>query len=108
MKPEITRCPTCKRKKSRSNPANARYWLLLHLIADKILPEGKAHSAEVWHEYFKQRFIGVDEFALPNGKVLHRAMSSADLDTAAFADYMLAVEEFAMSRNVYLDDMATL
>lgn len=106
MKPD--RCPTCKRLRKRSNPANARYWILLHLIADNIKPEGVQHDPKVWHEYMKQRFIGVDEFVLPNKEILKRTKSSAELDTSDFAEYMRHVEEFAMSRNVYMDDVETL
>ena len=99
------RCPTCHRLKKRSNPANARYWLLLHLVSEGIKPEGMQHSPEVWHTYFKQRFIGVDEYRLPNGKTLQIPKSSAELDTQEFNEYMQKVEEFAMSRNVYMDEM---
>lgn len=100
------RCPTCKRKKRRSNPANARYWLLLHVIADKAQPEGKSFSADTWHCYFKQRFLGCEEIQLPNKKVIQQPNSSADLDQDAFNDYMLKVEQWAMSHDIYLEEMA--
>lgn len=106
MSQKAQRCPTCKRLRKRSNPANARYWLLLHLIADNIKPEGTAHTAEVWHHYFKQRFVGSDEYTLPNKKVIQIPKSSADLDTAEFADYMMQVEMWAQKHEVYMDDLA--
>ena len=105
MKPVAIRCPTCRQLKKRSNPANARYWLLLHLISDNVKPEGQQHAPEVWHVYMKQRYIGVDEVKMPNKQVLLMPKSSADLNTAEFAEYMANVEAWAMERNVYLDEM---
>ena len=105
MKEPSARCPVCKRLRKRSNPANARYWLLLHTISEKIKPEGIQHSPEVWHVYMKQRFLGVDEFRMPNKQEMRIPKSSAELDTEEFNEFMRKVEEFAMSRNVYLDSM---
>jgi len=103
-KPE--RCALCHRLKKRSNVANARYWLLLHRIADKVRPEGKQYSPESFHAFFKQRFIGMDDVTLPNGKVIPMLKSSADLDKDEFNIYMANVESWAMEREIYLDEMA--
>jgi hypothetical protein len=100
------RCPTCGRLEKRSTQANARYWLLLHEIADHVRPRGHEFSAESWHSYFKQRFIGTDEVKLPNRKTLLLPKSSADLDTAEFADYQTQVEAWAAEHDVYLQDLA--
>lgn len=99
------RCPTCGRKHKRSTESNRRYWLLIHMIAEKVKPEGQSYSAEVWHQYFKQRLIGADEVKLPNGKTHIIVKSSADLDTGEFTDYMSQVEAWAAERDVYLDDI---
>ena len=100
------RCPACGRLQKRSSEANRRYWLLLHLIAEKITPEGNRYSAEQWHIYAKSRWLGCDEMKLPNGKTLLIPKSSADLDTADFNDFMTAVEAWASERDVFLDDLA--
>ena len=99
------RCPTCRQLKKRGNPANARYWLLLHLIADKLKPEGQSHSAELWHVYMKQRYIGVNEVTMPNKQTLLMPKSSADLNTSEFAEYMMKVELLAQERDVYMDEL---
>ncbi len=99
------RCPTCHRLKKRSNPANARYWLLLHMIAEKIKPMGILYSAEQYHEYFKQRYLGADEMVLPNGKAVNIRHSTADLDTQEFAEYMGKVEQWGIEHDVYLDEL---
>ena len=98
------RCPTCGRREKRSNPANARYWLLLHTIAAKLRPGGKTYSADQMHIYYKSRFLGCDDVALPNGKVLTIPRSSADLDTAEFNEYLAKVEADAAERGVFLAD----
>lgn len=104
MRPE--RCPTCHRLQKRSTQANARMWLLLHEIASTIYPKGHVFSAESWHAYFKQRFLGCDEVKMPNGKTIQMPRSSADLDTAAFHEYVTQVEAWAAEHGVYLQDLA--
>ena len=99
------RCPACHRRIKRSNPANARYWLLLHELADKLRPGGQTYSAEQFHTYYKSRFLGCDEMKLPNGKTLVLPRSSADLDSGEFAEYVGRVEADAAERGVYLADM---
>ncbi len=106
MSQQAPRCPTCRQLKKRGNPANARYWLLLHLISDKLRPEGQQHAPEVWHCYMKQRYLGVDEVVMPNKKVMQMPRSSAELNTSEFAEYMGQVEQWAMGHDVYMDDQA--
>ena len=102
--PQRERCPKCGRRERRSVQANARYWLLVHLIAEKVKPEGTAYSAEVWHTYFKSKYLGCEETLLPNGKTVQIPRSSADLDTPEFSAFMSAVEEWALTRDVWLAD----
>lgn len=100
------RCPTCHRRHTRTNDANRRYWLLLHAIADKVRPGGNSYSADTWHTYCKSRWLGCDDVALPNGKVLTIPRSTAALDVAEFGDYMDAIEAWAHERDVWLEDAA--
>ncbi len=100
------RCPKCHRLQKRSNQANARYWLLLHLIADNVRPKDTAYSAETWHTYFKLRYLGSQEVKMPNNMTAQIPKSSADLDTAEFNDYMMKVEVWAQDHEVYMDDIA--
>ena len=98
------RCKTCHRLFKRSNPANARYWLLLHLISEKVRPENQTYSPESFHTYFKSKYLGMEEIKMPNGKVAQYPKSSANLDVAEFADFMTKVEIWAQEREVYLED----
>lgn len=104
------RCPTCHRLKKRSNPSNARYWLLLHLISDGVRPKGedgepRSYSPEAFHAYFKLRYIGADEMKLPNGKTINVPKSSAELDTEEFATYMAQVEQWGIEHDIYMQDI---
>ena len=103
----VDRCPTCKRKKTRSHQANARYWLLLHLIAERLKPQGHVYSADTWHCYMKQRYLGCVDTAMPNGKTQSIPRTTTELDTSEFADYMCKVEVWAGEHDVYLDEMET-
>lgn len=101
----MTRCPTCHRKHTRTHPQNARYWLLIHLIAEKVKPEGETYSPDSWHEYFAGRFLGKTELRLPNGEIVKRRRSTTETDVAEFNDYMARVEEWARDRNVWLEEI---
>jgi hypothetical protein len=103
---EQGRCPTCHRKYTRTHPQNARYWLLLHRIAEMLRPGGREYSADTWHHYFKGRLLGFDEVRLPNGKTHTIVRSTADLTVDQFSDYMAAVEAWAMEHSVWLDEVA--
>lgn len=98
------RCPACHRRMTRTTQANARYWLLLHAIADKVRPGGNAYSADQWHVYCKSRWLGCDDVTLPNGKTLSLPRSTAGLDVAEFNDYMGRIEAWAGERDVWLDE----
>ena len=99
------RCPTCHRLHKRSHPQNALYWSLLHMIAERVKPEGAQYSAEVWHVYFKDKILGREEVTLPNGKTTTRESSTALLDVAEFSEYFEKVQAWAANRGVWLADL---
>ena len=103
----LDRCPACFRKIKRSNPANALYWTLLHQLADNLKPGGVAYSADQFHAYYKSRFLGCQDIAMPNGKTLTIPNSTAHLDVAEFGDYFDKVQADAAERGVYLADLET-
>ena len=78
-------------KATRSSHANRRYWAILNQISEEGWIEGRQYSAEVWHDFFKRRFIGIID--IPGGSSMSE--SSAKLNTAEFAEYVLRVEMFA-------------
>jgi hypothetical protein len=100
-----SRCPSCGRRKKRTTEANARYWLLLHMISERCIPaEGSHYASDTWHLYFKSRFLGALDYELPNGKTISIPNSSADLSSDEFSDYQTQVEAWAAERGIYLDE----
>lgn len=97
------RCPTCGRAHTRSSEQNRMYWSLLNEMADKLKPSGKDYSADTWHIYCKQRFLGQDDVRLPNGKIITRPRSTTSLDKAEMSDYLMRVEQFAAQLGVFND-----
>ena len=78
-------------KAKRSLQANKFYWALLGQLSEQAWVEGRKYSSEVWHELAKRRFIGCID--LPNGATL--GMSSSDLSTKEFAEYVDKVTVWA-------------
>ena len=103
---KVDRCPVCKRRMTRSNPQNARYWALIHAMSHKIKAHGHTYSPEVWHTWAKSRFLGCDDVTLPSKRVISIPRSTTSLDVAEFAEYMTQVEVFANEHNCYLEDEA--
>ena len=77
------------------------YWLLLSEIESIVEPSGVSYSADTWHEYFKRRYLGAKDIELPNGKVVSRSRSTADLNVSEMTDYLTKVEVFAAEHNVF-------
>ena len=101
----MSRCPTCGREVKRSNEQNARYWLLLHKVAEQVEVEGKQFSADCWHEYLKGHLIGKEDYELPGGEVRTRAISTTKLSVPEFNDYMAKIEHWAGSKHdIWLDE----
>lgn len=81
-------------RRKRTTKQNKRYWgggVLAQVAQQATTADGRMHSANNWHEVFKQMFIGVEE--LPNGRVIGK--SSADLTTVEFAEFCTQVEAYA-------------
>jgi hypothetical protein len=98
------RCPTCGHRQRRSRQQNALYWLLLHLVAEKLRPGGLLYSPEQWHWYMKSRFLGCDEIPLPGGKQLTMPRSSAGLAVDEFNEFFGKVEAWSNEHDVFLAD----
>lgn len=80
-------------RRKRTSAQNRRYWGrgVLAQIAEQVVVNGKLYPAELWHEEFKRKFIGVEE--LPSGEVIGK--SSTKLNTAEFCVFSDQVEAYA-------------
>ena len=97
------KCPACWKDK-RSSDANRRYWSLVNLVSENVKPNKQQFSQPAWHEYFKSRFLGMKEINLPSGQNILIPTSSAELDIAAFSEFMSRVEAWAAEHGVWLDE----
>jgi hypothetical protein len=89
----------------RSAMQNRRYWAMLGEIAESAYVGKKRvrHGSEVWHEFFKGRFIGFDETPVPyqdkrghwRSRVERRPISSTTLTVEQFAEYITRIEAYA-------------
>ena len=77
--------------KKRSLQANRYYWQMLHQLAEQAWIEGRQYGSETWHEAAKRRHLGCID--LPGGGLM--AMSTTDLSTSEFAEYVGRVEAWA-------------
>lgn len=79
--------------KKRSTQANRYYWQILHQIETDAWVEGRQYSADIWHELAKRKFIGCAD--MPGGGLM--ALSTTELSTSEFAEYVQKVECWAAS-----------
>ena len=101
----VDRCPTCKRRLTRSNDSNRKYWALLHAMSEKMKPRGQTFSAETFHLWAKSKFLGCTDHVLPSGKTMTIPMSTANLDQEQFGNYLDKVQAFANEHGVFLEDL---
>jgi hypothetical protein len=98
------KCPTCGRKKTRSQHQNSRYWAIVRELSAKL-----GHSPEIWHEYLKRRFLPMVEVEFPDWTTQIIPTSTANLpmhgpETPNWDDFTLQVEHFASENEVYIQD----
>lgn len=67
-------------KTKRSVEANRYHWQMLNQIAEQAWSEGRQYPAKIWHLYYCEKFIGVQE--LPNGKSY--PLGSSDMSVEEF------------------------
>ncbi len=103
----MTKCPTCGRRPKRSTAANRHYWLIVHVVAGRANIKGVTYSADTWHLYFRQKYLGAKDATLPSGQTLTIPNSTADLSVDEFSDYVGKVEAWAAEQGIYLDELTT-
>lgn len=98
--------------KARGLDANARMWAgPLKDIASQAWIEGKQHSAEVWHHFFKRELLpeefdaelckeGYVKYEYDPGGERVLIGSSTQLTVKGFAEYMTAIEAFGANLGV--------
>lgn len=99
--------------KVRRLDANARLWAgPLKDIAEQAWIEGRQHSAEVWHYFFKRELLpeefdaelckeGYVKYEYDPGGERVLIGSSTQLTVKGFAEYMTAIEAFGANLGVH-------
>ena len=86
-------------KAKRRNEANALYWVRLTEISEQCWIGGRKFDADTLHEYCKRQYLphecakAVQKWTfLPESEERVLRMSTTDLNTSEFADYLTQVE----------------
>lgn len=90
-------------QKTRSVDQNSRYWALLNDISEQVIVQGQNYATEVWHEYFRSKFLGKDVF-LVDGEPMPVTKSTRKLKVMEFGDYMLQVEAWGAEHEVTFNE----
>jgi hypothetical protein len=84
----------------RSGQQNKYY----HGIVVKILSDETGFTPDEMHETLKYKFLRYSK-ALPNGEEVQIIMSTTDLDTKEFEEYLEQIKRFAIQElDVYIPD----
>src|SRR5690606_35147705 len=80
-----------KYRDNRSNNQNAYYWG----VVLKILSDFTGFEPDEMHEVLKAKFIKPKQRELPNGEIVDLPVSTKDLNTEEFENYLGLVRRFA-------------
>jgi hypothetical protein len=79
-------------RERRTIDQNRLYWLWLSCIMDET-----GEHKDALHEYFKQHFLGCDEYKVFNKQQITIPKSTATLDTKQMTEYLERIQQFASS-----------
>ena len=89
----------------RSLEQNRLYWAILNDISEQVVL-GKSYEPSVWHEYLRALFLPERVMELPDGSIKMLEPSTAELNLAAFSEYVEKVIQWALQHNVKLSEEA--
>ena len=94
---------------NRTSAQNSFYWATLHAISEQIRPQNQTHDQDVWHAYFKTRYLPGRMIELPNGQVMESEPTTTGLTKAQFSDYVEQVLAWATNHGLQMtDEMSVL
>jgi hypothetical protein len=89
-------------KDKRTIEQNRRMWKLLREVAATVWVDvdGKQRqfADKVWHLYFREQFIGVEETEMPDGSVKRDPISTTTLDVEGMTEYMNKIEQWCLEQ----------
>lgn len=88
---------TVAEHKAKRNPEqNKKMHADFTEISEQVWVAGRQFSPEAWKEHYKRKFIGVEEFVLPSGKIEERGISTTTLDVGGCADFITKYQQDAI------------
>lgn len=86
-------------KDKRTIEQNKRMWKLLREVAATVwVPtdagKHRQYTDKVWHVYFRELFIGVDETEMPDGTTRRTPISTTTLNVDEMTKYMNDIERW--------------
>lgn len=94
---------------NRTIAQNSFYWATLTAISEQIQPNKKIHDPDIWHSYFKAKFLPGRMIELPNGQVVEQEPTTTGLTKAQFSDYVEQVFAWATNHGLVMtDEMSVL
>ncbi|VVE82886.1 recombination protein NinB [Pandoraea sputorum] len=83
-------------EKKRNAEQNRFYWgVALRDISEQAWIDGKQYDKDTWHEYFARMFGVSDELTLPDGEIITRRKSTAQMTIGEFSIYVNQVQAWA-------------
>ena len=86
--------------RNRTHEQNALMWGMLQDISEQIRPEDQYFSPEIWLDYFKKKFVGMDLIELPDGSVVEREVRSSKMDKKEFSYFVDQIQAWAIENGV--------
>ena len=83
-------------EESRTLHQNRWYWWDLKIIAEQAVINNRQYSKEVWHEYYKGRFLPIVNEIIIRGRAVLIYKSTTDLSKKEMYDYRYQVESDAI------------
>lgn len=82
-------------KSKRTLEQNSLLHVYLTQISENARVNGQRYDIDQWKEYYRRRYIGLEEIDLPDGTRIERGMSTTGLDIGKFANFLTAIEAHA-------------
>ena len=98
------RCPYCHQMSKRTRSQNNLQWAILRMVEEQLAVKGKHFGAAAWDEYFKERFLGKEEFELPNGKIITRTRGTSSLNKEEMETYITKLLVWCADHDVVIPD----
>lgn len=92
-------------RQQRTPKQNGMLHKLIEAIEEQVVIDGRRFDLETWKEQIRRKFIGTEEYVMPDGTRAERGMSTTGLNVAEFSKLIDDVRAWAINElNVHLDD----